>query len=379
MSMFYNVSFKDPATVYAYSLIFVHHQVMWFMFIILGVVYWSFYKIVKEYNWNSFNKQAGLFYTLSYANDLIIQIDWVYTGIVSDALYLITSKYLIFNSKFWMSLWLKYWEVMKYRSWLLPLVLLITVYHAWARITLTLETLTNYYYKRSQNKDNNFLLQRGIGRTYLELILNKYYYYSTYSRANNAYIYSIYSKEDKDFLTVQSYRDNLFLELIWAFFPSLIIFLILIPSLYLLYSLEEDIQPKFNIKVIGHQWFWSYEFDSVKYDLSFEFDSTLILESDLDIGGRRLLEVSNRLYLPVNVPLRILVTSSDVLHSWAVPEMGIKVDAVPGRLNDCVTLIRRPGVFYGQCSELCGVGHGFMPIVVEAVSYKKWMDIIASL
>lgn len=104
-----------------------------------------------------------------------------------------------------------------------------------------------------------------------------------------------------------------------------------------------------------------------------------MLESDLSEGARRLLEVDRRLYLPVNVPLRILVTSSDVLHSWAVPELGIKTDAVPGRINDALTLIRRPGVFYGQCSELCGVGHGFMPIVVEAVSYRQWLELLQQL
>lgn len=249
-------------------------------------------------------------------------------------------------------------------------------YYSWTRIALTLHTLISYY-STFNNKNNKGLSVINNNDTLLqEMTLSKYWYYSAYSRSTNGYVYSYYNKESKDFLEVQSYRDNLQLELIWAFFPSLVIFLILIPSLYLLFSLEENLQPKFNIKVIGHQWFWSYEFDSARYDLSFEFDSTLILESDLPVGGRRLLEVSNRLYLPLNIPLRILVTSSDVLHSWAVPEMGIKVDAVPGRLNDCVTIIRRPGVFYGQCSELCGVGHGFMPIVVEACSYKKWMKVV---
>lgn len=208
--------------------------------------------------------------------------------------------------------------------------------------------------------------------------LDNYVYYYFFNRSANAFVISSYDREDKDFLLAQSFRDNILLEYIWAIFPSIIIFLILIPSLYLLYSLEENLEPKFNVKVIGHQWFWSYEFDVYDLNLSIEFESNLVPEADLPLGARRLLEVDNRVYLPVNVPLRILITSTDVLHAWAVPEMGIKVDAVPGRLNDAVTLIRRPGVFYGQCSELCGVGHGFMPIVVEACNYRKWLDILAN-
>jgi heme/copper-type cytochrome/quinol oxidase subunit 2 len=103
-----------------------------------------------------------------------------------------------------------------------------------------------------------------------------------------------------------------------------------------------------------------------------KFDSYLILEEDLPFGTKRLLEVNRRVVLPINVTLRFLVTSGDVLHSWAIPEMGIKVDAVPGRLNQFLTLIRKPGIFYGQCSELCGVAHGFMPIVIHAVSYEEF-------
>lgn len=98
----------------------------------------------------------------------------------------------------------------------------------------------------------------------------------------------------------------------------------------------------------------------------------MVLEQDLVIGSRRLLEVSNRVVLPTNIVIRFLITSGDVLHSWSVPEMGIKVDAVPGRLNECLGFLLRPGIFYGQCSELCGVAHGFMPIVVHAVAPKEF-------
>ena len=371
--MKFHIAFQDPATVYAYSFMFVHHQVMWYMLIILGVVYWSFYRIIKEYSWNSFNKQSGILFLWSYSTDLLYNLEVIYNKILFGLVSLY-HNYLVTKSSFWHRVWNRWWDILRPRGDYVPIVMQYYAYYSWTRIALTLHTLISYYStidnkNKSYNVNNNSLLLQ-------ELTLSKYWYYSAYSRSTNAYVYSYYNKESKDFLEVQSYRDNLQLELIWAFFPSLVIFLILIPSLYLLFSLEENLQPKFNIKVIGHQWFWSYEFDSARYDLSFEFDSTLILESDLPVGGKRLLEVSNRLYLPLNIPLRILVTSSDVLHSWAVPEMGIKVDAVPGRLNDCVTIIRRPGVFYGQCSELCGVGHGFMPIVVEACSYKKWMKVV---
>ena len=120
-----------------------------------------------------------------------------------------------------------------------------------------------------------------------------------------------------------------------------------------------------------------------RYDLSFsnnlislDFDSVMVSEEDLEVGTHRLLEVDNRLVLPIGVPIRLLITSADVLHSWAVPSLGIKVDAVPGRLNQFIVEIKRPGVFYGQCSELCGPLHGFMPIVIQAVSlsqFENWL------
>lgn len=340
-------NFKDPASVYAYSLMFVHHQVMWFMIIILAVVYWSFYRVIREYNWNSFNKQFGLLYTISYSSPLLYQIELLWT------------KAIVNLSQFWLKVMYK---LSSYFIGSIKSEQEGLLYHQWARLAITIQLLFNY-------KNNSSIAVE-------ELLTAKYFYYSSNSRATVAYVLSSAAHEQRDIIKVQSFRENLLLEYIWAIFPSIVIFLILVPSLYLLYSLEENMDPKLNIKVIGHQWFWSYEFDSLDLELSFEFDSNLIPESDLTMGAKRLLEVDNRLYLPINVPLRILITSSDVLHSWAVPELGIKVDAVPGRLNDCITLIRRPGVFYGQCSELCGVGHGFMPIVVEACSYKHWVEAI---
>ena len=370
-------NFKDPATVYAYSLIFVHHQVVWFMILILAVVYWSFFCLVRDYNWFSFNKQMGtnfiLTFRIRYLFDkaLATFLGISYLGAIPFLFY----RVFLFYNHLWFLVWTYYWDFMHWRLELHPMSFLLLCNYACIKMSFI-------FHAALSGEQLYKIFDKGVSKlpwaeSYKNNKLDAYIYYFLFARTTNAYMLSSHDREEKDILSAQSFRDNILLEYLWAIFPSLIIFLILIPSLYLLYSLEENLQPKFNVKVIGHQWFWSYEFDVYDLNLAVEFESNLVPESDLTLGARRLLEVDNRLYLPVNVPLRILVTSTDVLHSWAVPEMGIKVDAVPGRLNDAVTLIRRPGVFYGQCSELCGVGHGFMPIVVEACTYKKWLDIVS--
>lgn len=159
-------------------------------------------------------------------------------------------------------------------------------------------------------------------------------------------------------------------EVVWTIVPGLILILLAVPSLKLLYSLDFlifEYEPIITIKVIGHQWFWSYEYlvfsdvDFLQFDI-INFDSYLISEDELNPNGLRLLEVDNPLMVPGNAYIRFIITSVDVLHSWAIPSLGVKVDAVPGRLNQMLTFIKRPGDFYGQCSEICGVNHGFMPI-----------------
>lgn len=170
------------------------------------------------------------------------------------------------------------------------------------------------------------------------------------------------------------------LEIIWTIIPALILVLIAVPSFSLLYSIEEIVEPLLTVKIVGHQWYWSYEFvnpleiiknanPELDYnaDIRFMFDSYMKPTDELFGGQFRLLEVDNRLYLPVQVNIRLLITSGDVLHSWAVPSLGIKVDACPGRLNQISLFLKRKGVFYGQCSEICGINHGFMPIAVEGV------------
>jgi cytochrome c oxidase subunit 2 len=134
--------------------------------------------------------------------------------------------------------------------------------------------------------------------------------------------------------------------------------------------LDELINPNVTLKVIGHQWYWSYEYsDYTELALgeSLNFDSYMVSEEDLSPHSFRLLEVDHRVLLPVFMHIRLLITSADVLHSWAIPSFGIKVDACPGRLSQVSLFIKRTGVYYGQCSEICGVNHGFMPIVVKGV------------
>jgi len=166
------------------------------------------------------------------------------------------------------------------------------------------------------------------------------------------------------------------LEIIWTVFPALILLIIAVTSFSLLYSLDEIIDPEISLKIIGHQWYWSYEisdFSLINSDI--EFDSYMINSDDLTIGAFRLLEVDNRIILPINTHIRLLITAADVLHCWAIPSFGIKIDACPGRFNQASLFIKREGTFYGQCSEICGVNHGFMPIVIRAVSpdiYSKW-------
>jgi len=170
------------------------------------------------------------------------------------------------------------------------------------------------------------------------------------------------------------------IELVWTIVPSLILVVIAIPSFSLLYSMDEVIDPAITLKVVGHQCYWSYEYSD--YNTSEEdtinFDSYMIAEDDLELGQLRLLEVDNRVVLPINTHIRVLITSTDVIHAWAVPSLGVKCDAYPGRLNQINTFIKREGVFHGQCSELCGVNHGFMPIVVEAVSLTDYVSWVSS-
>nr|AIZ97051.1 cytochrome c oxidase subunit II [Papurana kreffti] len=164
------------------------------------------------------------------------------------------------------------------------------------------------------------------------------------------------------------------IEMVWTIMPAIILIIIALPSLRILYLMDEVSNPDMTIKTIGHQWYWSYEYSDFA-DLN--FDSYMSNTKDLEPGSFRLLEVDNRMITPICTPTRILITAEDVLHSWAVPALGMKSDAIPGRLNQSLLLAAHPGVYYGQCSEICGANHSFMPIVVEALpisSFLNWVS-----
>lgn len=173
------------------------------------------------------------------------------------------------------------------------------------------------------------------------------------------------------------------IEIIQTTVPGLILMAIAVPSFALLYASDEIIEPALTVKVIGHQQYQSYEYSDYVYQNSSEeesimFDSYMLQEDDLEAGNFRLLEVDNRVVLPINTHVRFVITSADVLHCQALPSLGIKLDACPGRLNQVSTLITREGTYFGQCSEICGVNHAFMPIAVDAVTVDQYLIQIKS-
>nr|YP_009860551.1 cytochrome c oxidase subunit II [Kirchnerius guangxii]QKD75001.1 cytochrome c oxidase subunit II [Kirchnerius guangxii] len=164
------------------------------------------------------------------------------------------------------------------------------------------------------------------------------------------------------------------IEVIWTILPAITLIFIALPSLRLLYLLDEINNPLVSMKSIGHQWYWSYEYTDFK---NIEFDSYMIPTADLKKSGFRLLDVDNRAVLPYNSQIRLMITAADVLHSWTIPALSVKIDATPGRLNQASFLLSRTGLFFGQCSEICGANHSFMPIVIESISpsfFIKWIS-----
>nr|ALO76583.1 cytochrome c oxidase subunit 2 [Paromalus flavicornis] len=164
------------------------------------------------------------------------------------------------------------------------------------------------------------------------------------------------------------------IELIWTILPAITLIFIALPSLRLLYLLDEINNPMITLKTIGHQWYWSYEYSDFN---NIEFDSYMIPINEMNSSSFRLLDVDNRIVIPFNTQIRLLVTAADVLHSWTIPSISVKIDATPGRLNQSTFSINRTGLFYGQCSEICGANHSFMPIVIESISpslFIKWMN-----
>ena len=173
--------------------------------------------------------------------------------------------------------------------------------------------------------------------------------------------------------TPAKFSHNVIIEVIWTIVPVIILVIIAIPSFRILHMMEKTPPSDLTIKVVGYQWYWHYIYPDNE---NIEFDSYLITRENLKPGQRRLLEVDNRIVIPENTIVKFLITAGDVLHSFAVPSLGIKTDAIPGRINETWTKVTKKGVYYGQCSELCGVNHGFMPIAIEVVSkeeFEKWV------
>lgn len=163
------------------------------------------------------------------------------------------------------------------------------------------------------------------------------------------------------------------IEIIWTILPAIILIFIALPSIRILYLLDEINNPIITLKAIGHQWYWKYEYSDFS---NIEFDSYIINSNELNDYNFRLLDVDNRVVLPINSQIRIIVTAADVIHSWTIPALGVKIDGTPGRLNQSNFYINRPGLFFGQCSEICGANHSFIPIIIESIFinyFIKWI------
>lgn len=171
--------------------------------------------------------------------------------------------------------------------------------------------------------------------------------------------------------TVTTSRECHDSESAWTIIPALILLSLALPSLRILYLLEEVADPSLTVKVTGHQWYWTYDYADTDY---LWFESYIIPTNELSVGDIRLLEVDRRLVIPSQVSVRLLITAADVLHSWRLPAAGIKIDAIPGRLNQSDLIRFVPGVYYGQCSEICGANHRFIPIGVEVIPYYDWVE-----
>lgn len=181
--------------------------------------------------------------------------------------------------------------------------------------------------------------------------------------------------QNKDHMKYLAHGD--FIEVLWTVFPALVLWMIGLPSLKLLYMMDEILDAEVTVKAIGFQWGWTYNYgDYTESNDGISFDSFMVGESDLELGDLRRLVVDNYLVLPINTSIRMIITSNDVIHSFAVPSLGIKCDAMPGRLNSVGFVINRPATLYGQCSELCGILHSAMPIGIKAVNIPSYIEYI---
>lgn len=369
----YQISFQDPATPIMNGIIDLHHYVMFFLFIVLIFVVINLYNIVKFFNIEiKFSQKKP-----TYLKKLFIRIKSINNKL--NLLYYIPIRNKTHD------LYLNRFETNKidYQKFIIKYI-------------------QKTYFSNSKKIKIN---PKNILFCYA---LNLMYYTKIYVILKSGIFRFIHDST---------------IEIIWTIIPSLILIFIGLPSFILLYAMDEIIEPDFVIKCIGHQWYWSYEIEypklqnnishalafgiknvnqtnetkdvflniidkdllniwlnilveQLQYDYKWDylsFDSYMINESELPKGSLRLLEVDNALIMPAETHIDLLISSSDVLHCWTIPSFGLKVDAVPGRINHANIYIERTGIFYGQCSEICGVNHGFMPIKVIVLSLNDFM------
>ena len=353
------MNFKEPVSTFAYNLISLHHDIIWYIILILSLVYWTLYKIIKEYLWSISIKQDG-FILIFYKNNILYKMQSIILFVWFKVFYKIMEIIYVYINK-WYILFIN--NIIKFDHEKKSKLSFFFLGKG-----LNGLFLPNYIEKKDYNFYENLMIERFLS------------YYLFNITSNGLYFYEGYDK----FLTTHQFRHSINLEYIFGIFPTIIIGFIILPSMYLLYSNEIEINPGLTIKIIGHQWFWSYESSNISYIknlnkfffIDYNYESIIINEDDLPEGGKRLLETDTSLLLPYNIAIKFLITSSDVLHAWALPELGIKVDAVPGRLNQAITIPSNLGMYFGQCSELCGVSHGFMPIKVNIISLQDYLVFI---
>lgn len=205
---------------------------------------------------------------------------------------------------------------------------------------------------------------------------NKALYYLIIVLTIVIYVILVRIKSNRTINWLRKRNHSTIIEIIWTIIPGIILIIIAIPSLKLLYAMDEVLNPNVTLKAIGNQWFWNYEINDIE-GINVNFESYTKSTEDLEDGELRLLDVDNRVLLPIETPIRLLVTAQDVIHSFYMPSFGVKIDAIPGRINHSSIYILRPGVYYGQCAELCGAGHERMSLVVEGVTtpeYLTWLS-----
>ena len=351
-SLPYNINFMDPASVYVYGIIHLHNNIFWYLILIVVSVFWVLFAILYDFLWrpsrnHTVNNFANFWIVLSrYVGSMFYPL--VYPFIYSKGASSDSEKKVDFR-------------------------------YMWA---LNYEILSNIQANDIVTSKRSFKSMVPASASFKDLLdFNKLI--STGFWRNYAYNHFYFNRLQRRFispnviLSLVEFRHHTLMEFVWAIFPGTIVGLILSPSFTLMYANNEDIDPFALVFAEGRQWYWNYSaynlvdttnidgFESAGIRVNFEFDSTMTADSDLNLGYKRLLDVDNPLWLPHMSAVKFMITSADVLHSFALPELGIKIDATPGRITQTVNFIRHVGTFFGQCSELCGAAHAFMPIVIN--------------